>query len=67
MPYRQTMKTTSTAAVVQVVWSSRRGAGREIEHMGSAYDEAELDPTCALMWSNSGSLMLLPGLLRPPP
>jgi hypothetical protein len=35
------VKTTSGATAVQVVWSSRRGA-REIEHLGSAHDEAEL-------------------------
>jgi succinate dehydrogenase flavin-adding protein (antitoxin of CptAB toxin-antitoxin module) len=27
---------------VQVVWASRRGS-REIEHLGSAHDEAELE------------------------
>lgn len=36
------MKTTSGATAVQVVWSSRRGS-REIEHLGSAHDEAELE------------------------
>jgi hypothetical protein len=36
------VKTTSGATAVQVVWSSRRGA-REIEHLGSAHDEAELE------------------------
>jgi hypothetical protein len=36
------VKTTSGATAVQVVWSSRRGS-REIEHMGSAHDEAELE------------------------
>src|SRR6201997_4346218 len=38
----RTEKTTSGATAVQVVWSSRRGS-REIEHMGSAHDEAELE------------------------
>jgi hypothetical protein len=38
----RTMKTTSGATAVQVVWSSRRGS-REIEHLGSAHDEAELE------------------------
>jgi hypothetical protein len=37
----RTVKTTSGAIAVQVVWSSRRGA-RQIEHLGSAHDEAEL-------------------------
>ena len=36
------MRTTSGATAVQVVWSSRRGS-REIEHLGSAHDEAELE------------------------
>jgi hypothetical protein len=38
----RTVKTTSGATAVQVVWSSRRGS-REIEHIGSAHDEAELE------------------------
>ena len=37
----RTVKTTSGATAVQVVWSSRRGS-REIEHLGRAHDEAEL-------------------------
>jgi hypothetical protein len=38
----RTVKTTSGATAVQVVWSSRRGS-REIEHLGSAHDEGELE------------------------
>jgi hypothetical protein len=38
----RTVKTTSGATAVQVVWSSRRGS-REIEHLGSAHDDAELE------------------------
>src|SRR6516164_2765118 len=38
----RTVKTTSGATAVQVVWSSRRGS-REIEHLGSAHDEAQLE------------------------
>src|SRR3984957_1402990 len=38
----RTVKTTSGATAVQVVWSSRRGS-RKIEHFGSAHDEAELE------------------------
>ena len=38
----RTVKTTSGATAVQVVWSSQRGS-REIEHFGSAHDEAELE------------------------
>jgi hypothetical protein len=40
VPYMRTVKTTSGATAVQVVWSSRRGSP-EIEHLGSAHDEAE--------------------------
>ena len=36
------MKTASGAAAVQIVWSSRRGS-RNIEHIGSAHDDAELE------------------------
>ena len=36
------VKTKSGATAVQVVWSSRRGS-REIEHIGSAHDDAELE------------------------
>jgi hypothetical protein len=35
------VKTKPGATAVQVVWSSRRGS-REIEHIGSAHDDAEL-------------------------
>ena len=42
MPYVRTVKTTSGATAVQIVWSSRRGS-REIEHLGSAHDDAELE------------------------
>jgi hypothetical protein len=42
VPYVRTVKTTSGATAVQVVWSWRRGS-REIEHLGSAHDEAELE------------------------
>ena len=41
MPYMRTVKTTTGATAVQVVWSSRRGS-REIEHLGAAHEEAEL-------------------------
>ena len=42
MPYVRTVKTASGATAVQVVWSSRRGS-RDIEQIGSAHDEAELE------------------------
>ena len=39
MAYVRTVKTSSGAAAVQIVWSTRRGS-RKIEHLGSAHDEA---------------------------
>jgi hypothetical protein len=42
VPYIRTVKTTSGATAVQVIWSSRRGS-RKIEHVGSAHDDAELE------------------------
>jgi hypothetical protein len=40
--YVRTVKTSSAATAVQIVWSSRRGS-RNIEHIGSAHDDAELE------------------------
>jgi hypothetical protein len=40
--YVRTARTASGATAVQIVHSSRRGA-RDIEHLGSAHDDAELD------------------------
>ena len=40
--YVRTVKTSSGATAVQVVWSSRRGS-RSIQHLGSAHDESELE------------------------
>jgi DDE family transposase len=40
--YVRTVKTASGATAVQVVWSSRRGS-RNIEHIGSAHEEAGLE------------------------
>jgi hypothetical protein len=37
--YVHTVKTSSGATAVQIVWSTRRGS-RKIEHLGSAHDEA---------------------------
>ncbi len=42
MAYVRTVKTSSGARAVQIVWSSRRGS-RNIEHLGSAHDERELE------------------------
>jgi hypothetical protein len=41
-PYLRTVRTASGATAVQIVHSSRRGS-RDIEHIGSAHDEAELE------------------------
>ena len=41
MPYVRTVKTASGATAVQIVCSSHRGS-RDIEHIGSAHDDAEL-------------------------
>ena len=41
MAYVRTVKTASVATAVQIVWSSRRGS-RNIEHVGSAHEDAEL-------------------------
>jgi hypothetical protein len=40
--YVRTVKTASGASAVQIVWSSRRGS-RDIEHVGSAHDDAQLE------------------------
>ena len=40
-PYVRTVKTASGATAVQIVYSSRRGS-RDIEHIRSAHDDAEL-------------------------
>ncbi len=42
MPYVRTVKTSSGATAVQIVYSSHRGS-REIEHLGSAHDGAGLE------------------------
>lgn len=42
MAYVRTVKTTSGATAVQIVWSSRRGS-RDIEHVGSAHDNAQVE------------------------
>ncbi len=42
MPYVRTVKTGSGATAVQIVHSSRRGS-RDIEHIGSAHDDAALE------------------------
>src|SRR5215472_10491796 len=41
-PYLRTVKTSSGATAVQIVYSFHRGS-RDIEHIGSAHDDAELE------------------------
>ena len=64
----RTVKTTSGATAVQVVWSSRRGS-REIERLGSAHDEAELEALKAAAQQRiaAGQLELGLGLGGPGP
>ena len=64
----RTVKTTSGATAVQVVWSSRRGS-RQIEHLGSAHDEAELEALKAAAQQRiaAGQLELGLGLDGPGP
>jgi hypothetical protein len=38
----RTVKTPSGATAVQIVWSTRRGS-RQIEHLGSAHDDADAE------------------------
>jgi hypothetical protein len=40
--YLRTVKTASGATAVQIVWSMRRGS-RQIEHLGSAHDDGEVE------------------------
>jgi hypothetical protein len=42
VPYVRPVKTSSGATAVQIVYSSRRGS-REIEHLGSAHSDAEVE------------------------
>jgi len=42
VPYVRTVKTSSGAVAVQIVYSYHRGS-RQIEHIGSAHDDAELE------------------------
>jgi len=42
VPYARTVKTASGATAAQIEFSSRRGS-RDIKHLGSAHDDAELE------------------------
>jgi hypothetical protein len=48
-PYVRTVRTSSGARAVQIVHSTRRGS-REITHIGSAHDDAELEVLKAAAW-----------------
>ena len=61
MPYVRTVRTKSGATAVQIVYSSRRGS-REIEHLGSAHDEAELETLKAAAWQRLAGGQLELGL-----
>src|SRR5689334_12861673 len=64
MPYVRTVKTASGARAVQIVHSSHRGS-RDIEHIGSAHDDAELELLKAVarqrLAAGQGVLALGPG------
>jgi hypothetical protein len=62
VPYVRTMKTKSGATAVQFVYLSRLGS-RDIEHLWSAHDEAELEAMKAAArqrgsWSSTWALSL---------
>jgi hypothetical protein len=65
VPYVRTVKTASGAMAVQIVYSYHRGS-RQIEHIGSAHDEAELEAKARAL---AGPADLPPpaGLHRSPP
>jgi hypothetical protein len=64
VPYVRTVKTASGATAVQIVYSSRRGS-RDIEHIGSAHDDGELELLKAVarqrLAAGQGVLSLGPG------
>jgi hypothetical protein len=66
--YVRTVKTASGATAVQIVWSSRRGS-RNIEHIGSAHGEAELEAlkAAAIQRLAAGQLELDLGTAGPGP
>jgi hypothetical protein len=63
-PYLRTVKTASGARAVQIVHSLHRGS-RDIEHIGSAHDDAELEILKAVarqrLAAGQGELNLGPG------
>lgn len=67
MAHIRTVKTASGARAVQIVYSNRRGS-RDIEHIGSAHDEVELELLKAVARQKlaAGQEELDLGLQRPP-
>lgn len=67
MPHVRTVKTASGARAVQIVYSRRRGS-RQIEHIGSAHDDVELEllKTVARQRIAAGQEELDLGLAAPP-
>jgi hypothetical protein len=63
VPYVPTVRTASGATAVQIVHSSRRGS-RDIEHLGSAHDDAEVELPKAAAWQR---LAAGQGVLDVPP
>ena len=65
MLYIRTVKTSSGATAVQIVYSYHRGS-RQIEHIGSAHDDAELELLKAVarqrLAAGQGVLDLGPGV-----
>jgi len=64
VPYIRTVRTSSGARAVQIVYSYHRGS-RQIEHIGSAHDDAELELLKAVarqrLAAGQGVLDLCPG------
>jgi hypothetical protein len=59
----RTVRTTSGTTAVQIVRSSRRGS-RQIEHLGSAHDEAELEALKAAAEQRIAAGQLAPASYR---
>jgi hypothetical protein len=67
VPHVRTVKTASGARAVQIVYSRRKGS-RQIEHIGSAHDDVELEllKTVARQRIAAGQGELDLGLAAPP-
>ncbi len=67
MPHVRSVQTASGARAVQIVYSRRKGS-RQIEHIGSAHDDVELELLKAVAWQRmaAGQDELDLGLAAPP-